>query len=317
METENKWRNLSPPYVLRVTVHRAENLAIADYTTSDPFVQVTVDGKEIGRTPTVYRNHLSPSWEKTYSTPLTHCHSTLCMKIFDEDYLKEEELMGVVTMDLSTCITNMLVEKNLPLRQRIGNDALAKGKLFFSVLLEKNESLIRIVDRSTDDVVTVECASIIEEEVSTLIGDSLVNRSETLVKSLLTSPLLTEALVFRREVIKDLLCDVRSLLKASNKLVLSDFEQQAIEDVHLEEDKIPMEQLRCQRPLINAVSINLLDNSCTRVAPVRDTGIRLILGAGKSVYFLRFPRKNKFLLWIWVRWLKLAANLASAAVSGE
>lgn len=64
------------PFTVTLTIHSAEDLAIADITTSDPYVVVILDHKEIGRTSTAYRN-LNPLWEAKFTLPLTHIHYTL------------------------------------------------------------------------------------------------------------------------------------------------------------------------------------------------------------------------------------------------
>ena len=87
--------SITYPYSLNVTIHKAENLAIADFTSSDPYVVLLLDEKDIGRTPTVYRS-LNPSWEAKFVIPLTHIHSTLTFRIFDEDSGKNDDILGVV-----------------------------------------------------------------------------------------------------------------------------------------------------------------------------------------------------------------------------
>ena len=134
---------IASPYTLTVIVHSADHLAIADYTSSDPYVILLLDKKEIGRTPTVYRN-LNPNWEIKFVVPLTHVHSILTFRVFDEDSGKNDDIMGVVTLDLSTLYMNELLERHYPLKQKEDSEDLAKGKLSFSIFIEKCETLIRI-----------------------------------------------------------------------------------------------------------------------------------------------------------------------------
>ena len=65
--------NAKTPFSLVIIIHSAEKLAIADYTSSDPYVLVTLGDKIIGKTNVVLKN-LNPSWEAVFEVPMFHPH---------------------------------------------------------------------------------------------------------------------------------------------------------------------------------------------------------------------------------------------------
>ena len=73
------------PYKLILYIHGADNLPVADITTSDPYVVASIGDKFLIRTQTVYRNRLNPTWDKKVNTGLLHLRDILTIEIFDEN----------------------------------------------------------------------------------------------------------------------------------------------------------------------------------------------------------------------------------------
>lgn len=315
------------PYSLTVIIHKAEHLAIADYTSSDPYVTLLLDKKEIGRTPTVYRN-LNPTWEAQYVIPLTHIHSLLTFRVFDEDSGKNDDILGVVIVDLSTLYINELIERHSPLKQRDDSDDLAKGKLCFSIFIERCETLIRIQKSDNSVAVSHEMSSILQEEInhclrqSTEDGSTCVD-SAPIFTTLMKSPFLKadqdEFLqVINKGLLRDLMCDVRSLLRCQPAVVAkssptrSDLQYQSQESsssIDIEDDILPMTLLRSYRPLNSSTRLNVDIGEYTSHPPNCEASITLEL-KDHSTCILLFPDKNNYyLLWVWIKWLKLVVSI--------
>jgi len=89
------------PYILKCIIHRAENLPIADFTTSDPYVQISIGSRIEGKTKVIYRNHRAPEWEEVFIIKMLQRNSILKLKIYDYDKNKDDDLMGITAIDLN------------------------------------------------------------------------------------------------------------------------------------------------------------------------------------------------------------------------
>ena len=337
---------LAHPFTVTVVIHSAHNLAIADFTTSDPYVILQVDKKEIGRTPTIFRN-LNPVWESKFVIPLTHVHSTLTFRIFDEDSGKNDDIMGVVTVDLCTLYMNEVLEKKYPLRQREDAPDLAKGKLSFSVFIEKCETLIRIEknDTASNDV-SFEMSAMLKEEIDNCLGQTVANGSSVIdsapiFMTMMKSPFFRAGQeqifqVVNKGLLRDLMCDVRSLLRCQNTTFLSKVTSVPRDDrkssvtsaagskdfISVAEDLLPMTLLRSRRALHSSTRFDTESGEYTSHSPIADAVITLEF-KDKSQCRLIFPdRKNYYLIWVWMKWLKLVVSiqkgeLRSVSASGD
>lgn len=134
---------LAAPYKLTVRVIEAENLPIADITTSDPYVNVMLGDKLMERTKTVKRNHLHPVWNEEFELPVLHRNTFVEFRLFDEDVGDDDDLMGLVSIELS----------NLPLNKRVAQKYnvvncgkfKAKATLHISLFFVRQEDLVKIV----------------------------------------------------------------------------------------------------------------------------------------------------------------------------
>ena len=319
------------PFVVTIVVHSARNLAIADFTSSDPYVILLLDKKEIGRTPTVYRN-LNPVWETTFTVPLTHIHATVVFRIFDEDAGKNDDILGVVTIDLSTLYMNEILEKSYPVKQREDSNELAKGNLNFSVHVAKCEDLIRIQHNANfNPDVYYETSTILKEEMQKCLKQTDANNasgvnSAPILMTLLKSPFLaaSQDSIFRvvnRGLIRDLMCDVRSLLRCQNAII-SHKSPQALHNVMIPnsdpetkdfitvaEDLLPMTLLRTGRALRGSTRLDTDSGEYTYHSPAAEANITLHFKDHSTCTILFPDRKNYYLLWIWIKWLKLVVSI--------
>lgn len=141
------------PYSLKVHIERGEDLPIADYTTSDPYVVVLLNDSEVGRTHTIFKNHLTPFWDKTFQDiPVYSIEDTeLLLRVYDEDQRKSDDIMGIIRVGLLSGLPiNSLVCFSRTLEQQ-GNKVLAKGILHFTVFLQRNDRIVKIQPRPATD----------------------------------------------------------------------------------------------------------------------------------------------------------------------
>ena len=146
------------PYTISVTVFRAENLPVADFTSSDPFVVINIDNTTIGKTKTISRN-LNPVWGQygegeEFRFDSLHVNKTLVFNIYDANTTTDDVLLGTVRVPLNER-ANSLPENfgkpNLPVQYSITLAEKFKGKgkeissdLMVSIVVKKNDSLVRI-----------------------------------------------------------------------------------------------------------------------------------------------------------------------------
>jgi hypothetical protein len=246
----------------------------------------------------------------------------LYLSIFDEDAGKNDDILGYVSIDLSSLYMNELLEKKYPLRQRIDSDELARGKLSFSIHIEKCETLIRIDNKGfSSELISYEMYTLLRDEIThCLRSPTGVATTEVengpIYKMLMKSPFLRAdqdilLKVMSKGLMRDIMCDVGSLLKYHTEKIMDDQSEesksQMIENV--EEDQIPMHLLRCGRSLSGSICLDIKSGQYTNKPPLKQAVIILEL-ENRSSCSLIFPdEKNHFLLWIWMRWLKLAVNI--------
>jgi hypothetical protein len=195
------------PFALQIIVHAAENLPVADFTTSDPYVKILIAGRLEGRTKTIFR-HLNPAWNKQFNLNLLHRRGVITLQIFDEDVGKDDDFMGVVSINLKDISLDKSVQMKYPVTGVGGYDTAA-SKLEVSVLIRKNESAIRVVpdDNKVSEVVkeriVTTISSIIREHPQINVPESVFNA--------FTRFITEETIhIFTDPLFKDLLLDVMS-----------------------------------------------------------------------------------------------------------
>lgn len=320
--------SIAHPFLLTIVVHSAHKLAIADFTSSDPYVILLLDKKEIGRTPTIYRN-LNPVWGVKFVVPLTHVHSVLTFRLYDEDSGKNDDILGVTSVDLSTLYKNEVLEKNYPLRQREDSEELAKGTLSFSLHVGKSETLIRIMQNETPSLeVSYGMSSMLREEIDNCLGQhvgdySLGLDSAPIYMTMMKSPFLRAdqdpvLQVINKGLLRDLMCDVRSLLRCQTAILSARATQNTSiprspeknkQFISVAEDLLPMTLLRSFRALQSSTRFQVENSEYTTHSPSAEAVIVLEF-KDKSSCTLVFPdRKNHYLIWVWMKWLKLVISI--------
>jgi hypothetical protein len=112
-------KSINYPYTLSVGINKAENLPVADFIQSDPYVYYHLGEEQkqiIGRTKTIYRNKDLPIWNETFVTHLMNKSQFLYFHIFDTDKGKDDDLLGIVQIDLSDIpINSPILNKKYPI----------------------------------------------------------------------------------------------------------------------------------------------------------------------------------------------------------
>lgn len=135
------------PYKLTVKVIEAENLPVADITTSDPYVNIMLGEKLLARTKTVKRNHSHPVWQEEFVFPVLHRSLCLGFKIFDEDIGDDDDLMGEVTIELASLAFDKVLDRQYPVVNC--GKFKAKASLHVSIFFQRQEDLVKIVHKET------------------------------------------------------------------------------------------------------------------------------------------------------------------------
>ena len=89
-------------YQMTITIDSARDLKAMDWCgTSDPFVRIKLDGKNVYRSKTVMRN-LSPVWNETCIVCLEKPCGQLFLSVWDYDRGSTDDFIGEVGIDIST-----------------------------------------------------------------------------------------------------------------------------------------------------------------------------------------------------------------------
>lgn len=275
------------PYILSVTILFAENLPIADITTSDPYVVVRMREKVLGRTKTVKRNHKKPQWNELIPKyPLFDLNNFLEFHIFDEDIGMDDDLMGTVKYDLA----NIEIGNATQLRLSIENaeSYKANATLHLSIKIDRVESLIKIVSIPSRSQVSSDCLDMLSERKTWNASPQIVQDAFRIFSTEDRSTELNNGDMI------DLLFDVANL--SSQSLAQELIEEQYNNIFH-----------RNQLKLLNASKLCLDDFSLQRHAPLEDNCLQINLSADEKHYIL-IAFHNRYSMWTWCMWLTLAYN---------
>lgn len=103
---------IKTPFNLNIIIHKADDLAIADTFSSDPYVILHVGKNLIGQTK-VKQSNLNPIWEESFNQiSLIHLHQNINLKIIDKDDYGEDDIMGQVNIDLNNITIGEIHKKN-------------------------------------------------------------------------------------------------------------------------------------------------------------------------------------------------------------
>ncbi|KXN74747.1 hypothetical protein CONCODRAFT_2058 [Conidiobolus coronatus NRRL 28638] len=91
--------------VVRLAMFQASQLKNPEKATSspDPFVQVTMGGKDVGRTQ-VIKNDASPIWNRVIFFPVYRPTALVTLEVFDENTMRADDPLGTVEFQLSSII---------------------------------------------------------------------------------------------------------------------------------------------------------------------------------------------------------------------
>jgi Ca2+-dependent lipid-binding protein len=92
---------------VKLTIIQGEGLVAKDTnmlgrkTSSDPYVEVWVKFKEVGKTATQNKT-LDPMWNERFDMELKRDNPKVVLKIWDEDFMAEPDSMGIITLEIPT-----------------------------------------------------------------------------------------------------------------------------------------------------------------------------------------------------------------------
>jgi hypothetical protein len=200
------------------------------------------------------------------------------------------------------------------------------------VHIGKCEDLIRIQHNTNfNPDVYYETSAILKEEMEKCLKQSNANNasgvnSAPILMTLLKSPFLAASQdpIFRvvnKGLIRDLMCDVRSLLRCQNAIISNRIPQaphnvmipnsdpEMKDFITVADDLLPMTLLRTGRALRSSTRLDVETGEYSYHSPSSEANISLHF-KDESVCTILFPdRKNYYLIWIWVKWLKLVVSI--------
>jgi hypothetical protein len=217
-------------YKLKITKLEAEDLKVADFTTSDPFQVHTIDDVMIGKTEIIFKNHLDPKWESVLDCLLKTKYVTLNVDINDFDECKDNDTLGKFSMDLygaeagtHTFIIDK-VEQNHSLAQRaaqkVVNGFRSLGNVFSGTKtasrcnsLNPSKSVVRFhIDFERDPGVVINQTPIVDQALSFNDRSKLpATYQEAISFYLNENPMLDPC------CINDIIADVLSLRKSTSR----------------------------------------------------------------------------------------------------
>lgn len=285
---DSRHKNEHQPFQLRLTIHKAKNIFVSTSTT-DPYVVIFLGEKLVGQTE-VKTNTYNPAWEETFEIPLKHLQIGVKLRVFDQNSLTSDELIGYSAMDLSLLQESTATVKSLPLLHGITSKPTS-GEIFVSATIVKNH-IVHL--KASGHVQTSDPAllSVIQREVSDLgILDPVAHnlkKSQFLVNHLQRINTAT---------VKDLLFDMKSVAVSQNGEFQEgdpqQFKSPRHSHAHLWSSHITLGELGsspASQIFVDRLSLELMFSS----------------ELGRPSVFIVFP--NKFLLFLFVQWLTLAAN---------
>jgi hypothetical protein len=292
------------PYKLQLTIHGAENLPIADWTTSDPFVTITIGGRLEGRTKTIYRNR-SPLWNEIFNLKLLHRRSVVVLKIFDEDKGKDDDLLGSVVVDLSEFNLDQTGQKKYAVIGYGAYDTKA-SKIEISVLIHSNASVIKVVPELNGDALPPPPSdednsprspdSTSSDEQSLLAIIAKIKNTNNIVPSESTVNALTSFITrdkttyFPPDLLRDLIQDSNSLVVSQSEAVA--FARTSSKTIY---------NRTCLR-LVNSSKIIMSTKTTHWHPPLPKNTLQINLCANDS-HFVAIQFHNRLSMWVFTRWI--------------
>jgi hypothetical protein len=288
------------PFKVTVTVHYATGLAIADILSSDPYVLVYVGDKVIGRTKTVYANHLNPAWEQSFEYPLLHLQHTVRLKVFDEDQNKHDDFMGMTVVDLS----ELPVDLSTPLDARLkdtDNTNETKGTLRFTVKIEQSKDIVKVIETkigSKEKILAKDSNSEVVNVIQAELKAVGIDDSDPVQDAILESPIVANhTTLLSKYMVRDLLHDVFSLTVPSS-----------VDGV---EAMFPGRVRTCLQA-VSSTTMDLASHRCSPAVPV--SRYMLSIQCFPSVWetvpdkTINIEFTNRYATWMWAMYIRLAVD---------
>ena len=327
------------PYLLTIVVHSGHGLPVADMTSSDPYVSICVQGKEVSRTKVVVKN-LNPVWEHFYELPCLHPHVDIKFLVYDCDFRSMDDLMGVVNINIDDYSSAGEVEDVIMNRKRFmlqqGQDSIKPcGHLEMSILLIRNKEIIAL-SRNTPEHFPPNSAGVHTESLLQSCGMTgpcshadhrpMFNTLSPLRRALhaftLPPPTFSFPTPQQYEVTRDILMDIHNCM------------HQIARDLQESEQFSLLRRNRfgkLAQSVISSSSHRTSSSSSIKLKALKkggagaveasyDTGrrptheicltFRILTGSSSgSKKELKLHLPNKYALWIWLRWIALAIEV--------
>ena len=282
------------PFKLLIEVHQGHNLAIKDYTTSDPYVIVYLGDKMVGRTETISKNHINPKWNQLFTISLYHLKHTISFKVYDEDkmiYEGTDDFMGAAFIDLlyADLVNN---ERKTFDKLFVIDKGNTKGHLCISLLLKKSKNLVQLQPKKGNvylsglgNVFNSPLERIIRRHYSLLIREDMIRELRDVILGVMSIPGASSAS-----------CKLDQLLQHHNPVS------------------------RSARSLSSSTWQNFENVAVSRPdTPFKEFGIKLRMrregGGGKYDCLLTFP--TRFCAWKWLKWIRVACDYWNEKMEDE
>lgn len=135
------------PFILEVQLLSGSSIPIADAwkRSSDPYIEIWIGDRQIGRTKTIYSN-LNPSWNETFQCNLLHRQCTMELKVFDED-MADPDFLGSIKIEVSELPVNREVQLaySVEVAEAFKKASTTQPKVKAGLHLKRNSNLILIV----------------------------------------------------------------------------------------------------------------------------------------------------------------------------
>jgi hypothetical protein len=294
------------PFKLSVTVNAAENLPVADFTTSDPYVAVYMGDRLIGRTKTIKRNHLAPKWNEWMPhIPLLHANHELRFEIFDEDIGKDDDKLGYVKVDLKDHPSDGTVVRQ---RYAVINSGQYKSKSFIEVttVLARNDNVIQI--QTKEDALSLSTSGAYSPHGKKSNGELspvLDIFPKQIIQSLEKESLWETSSEVTKEALKLFILEDSTSSLLSMPFLRDLLFESAIFSQRTENKYYVIDVLRTKLKLQNSTKLLLDEGEVFQAAPIDEVSLQINLSQDDTKFIL-FTFSNRFMIWSWVKWLRLA-----------
>jgi len=114
---------------------------------SDPYVLVTLDDQEVGRTQTIADN-LDPVWNANFVVDAEHPATTLALDVWDEDPYQKDDHLGQTIINVSDIVKDKKISKTaslVPNQAKGSSSSTVLGTLEFNI---RYQEITKLIERS-------------------------------------------------------------------------------------------------------------------------------------------------------------------------